>query len=194
MPGLLRLHVWSDGQQSQYKGEKNFRRIPAWPKSVGAGGMQLQVCHYMYESHHASGPQDNAGKDPRRTMDAAIQHEKSVTIHDYHRCMEWTTKHMARPQALSTHTTVRGVATGNTFGAPSQTGWTRIKLSTPTLATQFASGTSSRDPARSTASAPGRASTTHRPTSFSAPSCRASAPSAANHHIECGNLECTTAW
>ena len=88
VPGLLRLHVWSDGQRSQYKGEKNFSRMSAWPKSVDAGDMQLEVHHYMYESHHASGPQDNTGKDPRRAMDAAILHEKSATIYDYHRCME----------------------------------------------------------------------------------------------------------
>ena len=105
MPGLLRLHVWSDGQQSQYKGEKNFGRMPAWPKSVDAGGMELEVHHYMHESHHASGPQDNAGKDPRRAMDAAILHEKkSATIYDYNRFMEWTTEHMARPSVQHAHT------------------------------------------------------------------------------------------
>ena len=49
VPGLLRLHVWSDGQRSQYKGEKNFGRMSAWPKSVHAGGMELEIHHYMYE-------------------------------------------------------------------------------------------------------------------------------------------------
>ena len=89
--------------------------------------MELEIHHYMYESHHASGPQvtvvlrglscaivfinrrshlpqDNAGKDPRRAMDAAILHEKAKTIYDYHRCMEWTTKHMARPSVEHAHT------------------------------------------------------------------------------------------
>ena len=85
--------------------------MPAWLKSMHAGAMELEIHHYMYESHHASGPratkvlrvlscdialinrrshlpQDNAGKDPRRAMDAAILHEKSATIYyDYHRCM-----------------------------------------------------------------------------------------------------------
>ena len=126
MPGLLRLHVWSDGQRSQYKGEKNFGRMSAWPKSLHVGGMELEIHHYMYESHHASGPQvtivlrvrscaivlinrrsplpqDNAGKDPRRAMDAAILHEKAATIYDYHRCMEWTTKNMARPSVEHAH-------------------------------------------------------------------------------------------
>ena len=46
--------------------------------------MELAVHHNHYESHHASGPQDNAGKDPRKAMDAAIQHKKAGTIYDYH--------------------------------------------------------------------------------------------------------------
>jgi len=47
--------------------------------------MELAVHHNHYESHHASGPQDNAGNDPRKAMDAAIQHKKAETIYDYHR-------------------------------------------------------------------------------------------------------------
>ena len=82
-------------------------------------------------------------------------------------------------QTFSTHTTVRGVATGNIFGAPSQTERTRIKPNTQTLAKKCANGMPSRAPTRSTASAPGRASTTRWSTSFSAPSCRASVRSAA---------------
>jgi hypothetical protein len=65
VPGLKRLHVWSDGQRSQYKGEKSFGRLAEWPKRVDVGGMEIQIFHHFYESHHASGPQDNAGKDPR---------------------------------------------------------------------------------------------------------------------------------
>jgi hypothetical protein len=57
LPHLKRLHVWSDGQRSQYKGEKNFGRMAIWPKSIAAGGMEIELHHYMYESHHASGPQ-----------------------------------------------------------------------------------------------------------------------------------------
>lgn len=117
VPHLLTIHVWSDGQRSQYKGEKNFGRMSTWPKSVAVGGMEVQLHHYTYESHHASGPQvavlkkpsvepppifqhhnslpqDNAGKDPRKAMDAAILHQKTETIYDYHRCMEWTTTNM----------------------------------------------------------------------------------------------------
>lgn len=47
--------------------------------------MEIEVTHNHFESHHASGPQDNAGKDPRKAMDRAIQHRKSETIYDYHR-------------------------------------------------------------------------------------------------------------
>ena len=65
VPGLERIHVWSDGQRSQYKGEKSFGRLAEWPKKVDAGGMEIHMHHHFYESHHASGPQDNAGKDPR---------------------------------------------------------------------------------------------------------------------------------
>ena len=57
LPHLKRLHVWSDGQRSQYKGDKFFGRMAIWPKSIAAGGMELELHHYTYEPHHASGPQ-----------------------------------------------------------------------------------------------------------------------------------------
>ena len=38
-----------------------------------------------------------------RAMDAATLHEKSATIYDYHRCMEWTTKNMAHPSVEHSH-------------------------------------------------------------------------------------------
>ena len=122
VPGLKRMNVWSDGQRSQYKGEKSFGRDAEWPKSVAAGGMEIELFHHFYESHHASGPQDNAGeprarlllfssplttdhagKDPRRAMDRAIVHEKSELIYDYHRCLEWCAKHMPRPDDSKEH-------------------------------------------------------------------------------------------
>ena len=34
VPGLAHVIVWSNGQRSQYKGEKNFGRIVEWPNSV----------------------------------------------------------------------------------------------------------------------------------------------------------------
>ena len=77
--------------------------MSTWPKSIAAGGMELELFRYTYESHHASGPQDNAGKDPRRAMDAAILHEKAATIYDYHRYMEWTTQNMPHPSAEHAH-------------------------------------------------------------------------------------------
>ena len=128
VPGLKRLHVWSDGQRSQYKGEKNFGRNAEWPKSIDVGGMELELWHHFYESHHASGPQDNAGKDPRcapahgvcvrcahrrfteplfrlprRAMDAAILHEKAQLIYDYHKCYVWCAREMARPSDTHEH-------------------------------------------------------------------------------------------
>ena len=57
LPHLKRLHVWSDGQRSQYKGDKIFGRMAIWPKSIAAGGMELELHHDTYEPHHASGPQ-----------------------------------------------------------------------------------------------------------------------------------------
>ena len=42
VPGLKRLHVWSDGQRSQYKGEKSFGRLTEWPKRVDVGGWRLR--------------------------------------------------------------------------------------------------------------------------------------------------------
>ena len=46
--------------------------------------------YYLLIDRRSHLPQDGAGKDPRRAMDAAIVHEKAATIYDYHRFMEWT--------------------------------------------------------------------------------------------------------
>ena len=66
--------------------------------------MELGLHHHFYESHHASGPQDNAGKDPRRAMDRAITHEKANTIYDYHKCYEWCATEMTKPSEGHSHT------------------------------------------------------------------------------------------
>ena len=108
VPELQRLKVWSDGQRAQYKGRKNFGRMVDWPIPSGTQGesgtgMGVEIWHNFFASHHASGPQDNAGKDPRRAMDAAIIHEKEKTIYSYTACLRWCLAHMARPSADHSH-------------------------------------------------------------------------------------------
>ena len=61
------------------------------------------MSYYLLIDRRSHLPQDNAGKDPRRAMDAAIVHEKAATIYDYHRCMEWTTSNMVRPSVGHAH-------------------------------------------------------------------------------------------
>jgi hypothetical protein len=61
IPTLRRVKVWSDGQRAQYKGQKNFGRIATWPKSVSVGGMELEMWHNFFASHHASGQEGHGG-------------------------------------------------------------------------------------------------------------------------------------
>ena len=103
VPALGRLKVYSDGQRSQYKGEKNFGRMVEWPESKDDGGMEIDIFHNFFVSHHASGPQDNAGKDPRRAMDRAIVHDKASTIYDYGACYRWCESNMYAPSTQHDH-------------------------------------------------------------------------------------------
>ena len=107
VPQLQRLKVWSDGQRSQYKGRKNFGRMVEWPNPRGrpgdGAGMGVEIWHNFFASHHASGPQDNAGKDPRRAMDLAIIHNKTETIYSYWKCLRWCASNMSAPSADHKH-------------------------------------------------------------------------------------------
>ena len=115
VPELRRLKIWSDGQRAQYKGRKNFGRMAEWPKPKADGGLELESWHNFFVSHHASGPQDNAGKDPRRKMDRAIIKDKDKTIYSYAACNRWCVENMAAPSAEHEH---RG-----TFGCNGEYHW-----------------------------------------------------------------------
>jgi hypothetical protein len=48
--------------------------------------MGIEVFHCFFESHHASGCQDNAGKGPRIAMMRLIGF-KNQSLYDYDACM-----------------------------------------------------------------------------------------------------------
>jgi hypothetical protein len=110
VPDLQSIKIWSDGQRAQYKGEKNFGRVVEWPNVEDDGGMEMDMEHNFFMPHHASGPQDNAGKDPRRAMDKAIIYNKTHTIYDYGACFEWCSLNMTQPSIKHDH---RGTWGGN---------------------------------------------------------------------------------
>ena len=100
VPGLQRMKVYSDGQRAQYKGRKNFGRMAQWP-----GKFECELWHTTFESHHGSGPHDNAGKDPRRMMDAAIKNKEvgAQAIYSHYDCYTWCLAHYAAPSSRHEH-------------------------------------------------------------------------------------------
>lgn len=100
VPGLQRMKVYSDGQRAQYKGRKNFGRMAQWPGKFGC-----ELWHTTFESHHGSGPHDNAGKDPRRMMDAAIKNKEvgAQAIYSHYDCYTWCLAHYAAPSSRHEH-------------------------------------------------------------------------------------------
>ena len=63
-------------------GFPNFGRMAYWPREKPEGGIlpaageedaeSCEIFHFFFPSHHACGPQDNAGKDPRIGMERDI--------------------------------------------------------------------------------------------------------------------------
>ena len=112
-PDLERLIVWSDGHGSTYKGFQNFGRMAYWPLSrsvhstappAAAEGSTcsgfcsdctvdcrgIEVTHRFFESHHASGPQDMAGKAARSGMHRKMACDETFSVYDYNDCYEFT--------------------------------------------------------------------------------------------------------
>ena len=70
------------------------------------GGCATNPVH----SHLAPGPQDNAGKDPRRAMDRHVVNERKdnvttseVDAFSYSACLRWCRKYMAKPDDNHEH-------------------------------------------------------------------------------------------
>jgi hypothetical protein len=71
-------------------------------------GIGIEVYHDFKASHHASGPVDNYGKDPRIAMDDAVA-AGDLTRYNFEQCFDWCVEHMPAPSGGKSH---RG-----TFGA-----------------------------------------------------------------------------
>jgi hypothetical protein len=115
VPLLKAMKMWSDGQRAQFKGRKNFGRMALLPKPPPLGD-GLSITHNFFESHHGSGPHDNAGKDPRRMMDRAVINQKD-NIYNYVACFDWCSENMAAPSEQSHK---------GTWGANGQYYWAAI--------------------------------------------------------------------
>jgi len=70
-----------------------FIEVPAGFED--AQGVEIFNC--FFESYHASGCQDNAGKGPRIAMIAEIGF-KQQSIYDYHQCLVWSQVNMSVPK------------------------------------------------------------------------------------------------
>mmetsp|Transcript_52916 Transcript_52916/g.67853 ORF Transcript_52916/g.67853 Transcript_52916/m.67853 type:complete len:293 (-) Transcript_52916:38-916(-) len=64
---------------------------PGWEDAEG-----VEIIHCFFESYHASGVQDSAGKDPRIAMTRAIGF-KAESLYNYHECKVWCDTHMQAP-------------------------------------------------------------------------------------------------
>ena len=96
IPNLKVIHVWSDGHGSTYKGFPNFGRMVEKRD-------QYCIHHHFFPSHHACGPQDNAGKDPRIAMEREIGFGNAANLYNYHECWKWCEANMAEPSRLHDH-------------------------------------------------------------------------------------------
>lgn len=112
VPGLKRIKVWSDGDRTAYKGHSQFGRQAHWPQSPVPKSQQkngkedcagIEILHRTFPSHHACGPQDNAGKDPRIAMERSIGFAQSTNIYNYHECLKWCEKNMRTPSERHSH-------------------------------------------------------------------------------------------
>jgi len=137
VPGLVCVHVATDGQRSQFKGRKNLGAMAELPhlevtpvqaqqidclckqgeRACGTfmrPGMEIEVIHDFKASHHASGPVDNYGKDPRRAMDQEVA-AGDTSRYNYTHCFDWCAENLARPSAEKSHL--------GTFGANGEYIW-----------------------------------------------------------------------
>ena len=112
VPGLKRIRVWSDGDRTAYKGHSQFGRQAHWPQPPVSKPNQkngkedcagIEILHRTFPSHHACGPQDNAGKDPRIAMERSIGFAQSTNIYNYHECLSWCERNMKTPSERHSH-------------------------------------------------------------------------------------------
>ena len=137
-PSLKRILLSTDGQRSQFKGRKNLGATAELPhpelplaalrdvdclctaKGRACGtyimrtGIAVEVYHDFKASHHASGPVDNYGKDPRRAMDDVVA-ASDLTRYNYTHCFDWCVSNMQAPSDEKKHL--------GTFGANGEYLW-----------------------------------------------------------------------
>ena len=137
LPELRAVKVKTDGQRSQYKGQKNLGEVAEWPhpklpvedckavdclclpgeKACGTTfmkpGQDLELIHDFSCSHHGSGPVDSFSKDARHGMDSDVAAGKFVR-YNYEHCYEWCIQNMAAPEGKKKHRGTFG-ANGNYF-------------------------------------------------------------------------------
>ena len=63
----------------------------------------IEILYRAFPSHHACGPQDNAGKDPRIAMERSIGFAQSTNIYNYHECLSWCERNMKTPSERHSH-------------------------------------------------------------------------------------------
>ena len=80
-----------------------------WPRAPGgtSNGEEdaegVEVLHRFFASYHACGPQDNAGKDPRISMERDIGFLKAGNLYNYHECWNWCRRNMPGPSLKHRH-------------------------------------------------------------------------------------------
>ncbi len=137
VPGLKRIKLSTDGQRSQFKGRINLGATAELPhpeislddcrgvdclclpdaRACGSfmrPGIDIEVFHDFKASHHASGPVDNYGKDPRRAMDKAVA-SGDTTRFNFTHCYDWCVSEMPSPSDDKKHL--------GTFGANGEYIW-----------------------------------------------------------------------
>ena len=63
----------------------------------------IEILHRTFPGHHACGPQDNAGKDPRIAMERSIGFARSINVYSYHECLNWCERNMKTPSERHSH-------------------------------------------------------------------------------------------
>ena len=131
VPNLRRVLVFADGSTTQNKGRKFFgrqarlphpdvqlRNPPIAPGSSGdAWGANVEMSLDVGAPHHGSGAVDSVGKDARVKMDAAILHDRLLTIFDFAACYRWCVTNMAAPTDDHTHRGTFGCSGSYFWGA-----------------------------------------------------------------------------
>jgi len=92
VPGLERVHVFTDGCRDQYKGRRNFYKMTQFPSELGG----IELVHRFAQSHHFKGSHDGYGKDAKLFSRTAERNRKRRLASTYDFYLFLAT-HMAEP-------------------------------------------------------------------------------------------------